>query len=65
MHPGGRQAIGVGRHWGASHVGHGGRVAVVSSVATRGPVHAMVVPVLVLTRVHPGRPVLLVVIVES
>lgn len=57
LHPGGRQAVGVGGHLVASHVGHGGRVAVaavaavavVASVAPRDSVHAVVVPALILT----------------
>lgn len=59
LHPGGRQAVGVWGHRGASHVGHGGRIVVGSSMATMPSMHAMVVPVLSWTRAHPRRPVLL------
>lgn len=59
LHPGGRQAIGVGGHRRASHVGHGGREAVGSSMAAGPSMHAMEVPVFSWTRAHPRRPVLL------
>lgn len=59
LHPGGRQAIGVGGHRWAPHVRHGGREVVGSSMATRSTMHAMEVPVLSGTGAHPRRPVLL------
>lgn len=58
LHPGGRQAVGVGGHRGASHVGHGWREVVGSSMATGPSMHAMEVSVLGGTRAHPRRPVL-------
>lgn len=59
LHPWRRHAIGVGGHRGASHVGHGRREIVRSSMATRPSRHAMEVPVLSWTRTHPRGPVVL------
>lgn len=62
LHPGWRQAIGVGRHRRSSHAGHRRRKTVRSSRTTgpSGPSrHAVKVPVLGWTRTHPRRPVLL------
>lgn len=57
LHPGGRETIRVGGHWGASHVRHGGRETVGSSMAAGCSMHAVIVPVLSRTRAHPRRPV--------
>lgn len=59
LHPWWRHAIWVGRHRRSSHIGHGGREVVRSSVSARCARHAMEVSVISWTRAHPRRSVVL------